>query len=123
AWEKQERLKFAGEHYKLSLMTPEFSPAPTGLPPVPIYTAAVRPGMIELAGEVADGVRLHGFMTRKYIDEVAAPALAKGLAMRGRARDSFEVCGGGFVATGIDAAAVAKMREVFRYRVAFYAST
>jgi len=123
AWETKGKLRFAGEHYKFTLMTPEFSPPPSGLPPVPIYTAAVRPGMIELAGEVADGVRLHGFMTRKYMDEVAAPALAKGLATRGRARDGFEVCGGGFVATGIDAAAVAKMREVFRYRVAFYAST
>jgi probable F420-dependent oxidoreductase len=123
AWEKKERLKFTGEHYKLSLMTPEFSPAPTGLLPVPIYTAAVRPGMIELAGEVADGVRLHGFMTRRYLDEVALPALTTGLAARGRERSAFEVCGGGFVATGIDGAAVAKMRELIRYRVAFYAST
>ncbi len=123
AWEKQERLRFTGEHYKLTLMTPEFSPAPTGLPPVPIYTAAVRPAMIELAGEVADGVRLHGFMTRKYIDEVALPALTAGLARRGRARERFEVCGGGFVATGPDAASVARMREMIRYRVAFYAST
>jgi probable F420-dependent oxidoreductase len=123
AWEKQEKLKFSGEFYKHTLMTPEFSPPPTGLPPVPIYTAAVRPAMIALAGEVADGVRLHGFMTRKYLDEVALPALATGLATRGRDRSDFEVCGGGFVATGPDAAAVTKMREKIRYRVAFYAST
>lgn len=123
AWEKQEKLRFAGEHYNFSLMTPEFSPTPTGLPPVPIYTAAVRPAMIELAGEVADGVRLHGFATRRYLDEVGLPALAKGLATRGRDRAAFEVCGGGFVATGPDEASVAAMREVIRYRVAFYAST
>ncbi len=123
AWEKREKLRFEGEHYSFTLMTPEFSPAPTGLPPVPIYTAAVRPAMIELAGEVADGVRLHGFMTRKYLDEVAMPALARGLAARGRARDSFEVCGGGFTATGPDEAAAMKMRETIRYRVAFYGST
>jgi len=123
AWEKKEKLRFTGDHYSFSLMTPEFAPSPSGLAPVPIYTAAVRPGMIELAGEVSDGVRLHGFMTRKYLDEVAMPALAKGLASRGRARSNFEVCGGGFLATGPDEATVAKMREIIRYRVAFYAST
>jgi probable F420-dependent oxidoreductase len=123
AWEKREKLKFAGEFYNFSLMTPEFSPAPTGLPPVSIYTAAVRPGMIELAGEVADGVRLHGFMTRRYLEEIALPAVARGLATRGRPRERFGVCGGGFIATGPDEASVAKMREVIRYRVGFYAST
>lgn len=123
AWEKKEKLRFAGEHYSFSLMTPEFSPSPTGLPPVPIYTAAVRPGMVELAGEVSDGVRLHAFMTRKYLDEVVVPAIGRGLATRGRERSNFEVCGGGFLATGPDEDSVAKMRELIRYRVAFYAST
>jgi probable F420-dependent oxidoreductase len=123
AWERREKLAFVGEHYRFTLMTPEFAPSPTGLPPVPIYTAAVRPAMIELAGEVADGVRLHGFMTRKYLEQVGLPALEKGLASRARPRGAFEVCGGGFVATGPDEATVARMRELVRYRVAFYAST
>ena len=123
SWEKREKLRFAGEHYRFSLMTPEFSPAPAGLAPVPIYTAAVRPAMIELAGEIADGVRLHGFMTRRYLESVALPAVERGLALRGRPRSRFEICGGGFVATGPDAASVARMREIVRYRVAFYAST
>ncbi len=123
AWEKRERLKFEGEHYRLTLMTPEFSPEPTGLPPVPIYTAAVRPAMLELAGEVADGVRLHGFMTRRYLVEVALPAIERGLAKRGRPRSNFEVCGGGFLATGPDEATTHAMREKIRHRIAFYGST
>lgn len=123
AWEKKEKLRFVGEHYRFTLMTPEFSPTPTGRDPVPIYTAAVRPGMIELSGEVADGVRLHGFMTRKYAEEVVVPALSRGLEKSGRARGRFEVCGGGFVATGKDEASVTRMRELIRYRIAFYAST
>lgn len=123
AWEKREKLRFKGQHYSFSLMTPEFAPEPTGRAPVPIYTAAVRPAMIELAGEVADGVRLHGFMTRKYQTDVALPAIERGLAARGRARSNFEVCGGGFVATGPDTDTVARLREAIRYRVAFYAST
>ena len=43
AWEHKEPLNYVGEHYQFTLMTPEFSPKPTGLPPVPIYLAAVRP--------------------------------------------------------------------------------
>ncbi len=123
AWEKNEKLSFEGEHYQFTLMTPEFSPTSIGLPPVPVYAAAVRPAMLELTGEVCDGVRLHGFATRKYLEEVALPAVERGLASRGKARDSFEICGGGFIATGPDDEAVQEMFEMIRYRVAFYGST
>ncbi len=123
AWEKKEKLKFEGEHYQFTLMTPEFSPEPTGLPPVPVFAAAVRPAMLELTGEVCDGVRLHGFATRKYLEEVAMPAITKGLASRNKSRDSFEICGGGFIATGPDEETVKQMFEFIRYRVAFYGST
>jgi probable F420-dependent oxidoreductase len=94
-WEKKEPLRFEGEHYTFTLMTPEFSPEPTGLPPIPVYTAAVRPAMLQLAGEVCDGVRLHGFATRKYLTEVALPSILSGLVSRGKRREDFEVCGEG----------------------------
>ena len=76
-WEKREPLAYEGEHYRFTLMTPEFSPPPSSLPPVPVYIAAVRPAMIHLAGRVCDGVRLHGFCTRRYLTEVAVPNLAR----------------------------------------------
>src|SRR5439155_1084603 len=44
-------------------------------------------------------------------------------APAGRMRESFEIAGGGFIATGPDEASVAKMVEWVRYRVAFYGST
>jgi probable F420-dependent oxidoreductase len=122
-WEKKEPLRFEGQHYRFTLMTPEFSPEPTGYPPIPIYTAAVRPAMLELAGEVCDGVRLHGFATRKYLTEVALPSIHAGLSMRGKQREDFEVCGGGFIVTGPDHESVSQAFELTRYRVAFYAST
>ncbi|MEO2168772.1 MAG: TIGR03617 family F420-dependent LLM class oxidoreductase [bacterium] len=122
-WEKKEKLDFRGEHYQFTLMTPEFMPPPSGLPPIPVTIAAVRPAMLKLAGRVCDGVRLHGFATKKYVDEVAMPKVLEGLALAGRARSSFEVWGGGFLATGKDDEAVAKAREAIRYRVAFYGST
>ncbi len=122
-WENGEKLDYQGEHYRFTLMTPEFCPPPSGLPAIPISIAAVRPAMMKLAGRVCDGVRLHGFATKKYIDEVAMPQVEAGLAKADRARESFEVWGGGFVVTGKDEAALAKGREQIRYRVAFYGST
>ncbi len=123
AWEKREPLDYRSEHYSLTLMTPEFSPAPSGLARVPIYFAAVRPHALELAGEIADGVRLHGFCTRRYLEEVALPALERGLARSGHSRGAFEICGGGFLATGPTEADAAELREWVRYRIAFYGST
>lgn len=122
-WETGEPLAFEGEHYRFTLMTPEFSPGPSGLGPIPVSIAAVRPPMIRLAGQVCDGVKLHGFATRKYLDEVAMPALREGLARAGRDRRHFEIAGGGFVATGETPDDVAKAVEMIRYRIAFYGST
>jgi probable F420-dependent oxidoreductase len=122
-YEHGEALAYRGEHYRFSLMTPEFAPKPTGLPPIPIYTAAVRPAMVRMSASVADGVRLHGFCTRRYQEEVIAKEIEQGLAEAGRARETFEVCGGGFIITAKDEADLAAQREAIRYRVAFYGST
>ena len=85
--------------------------------------AAVGKDMLRLAGRVCDGVRLHGFCTRRYLEEVALPRVQQGLDRAGRDRKSFEVWGGGFIATGRDADEVAKQLEWCRYRIAFYGST
>jgi probable F420-dependent oxidoreductase len=122
-WETGEKLAYEGKHYQFTLMTPEFSPPPTGLGPVPVTIAAVKPAMINLAGRVCDGIRLHGFATRRYLETVAMPALEEGLRAAGRDRSTFEIWGGGFIATGRDEEAVAKALEGIRYRVAFYGST
>jgi alkanesulfonate monooxygenase SsuD/methylene tetrahydromethanopterin reductase-like flavin-dependent oxidoreductase (luciferase family) len=79
--------------------------------------------MLRMAGRVCDGVRLHGFCTRRYLDEVALPRLTEGLVRSGRSRAEIEVRGGGFIATGADAEAVERARAECRYRVAFYGST
>jgi len=122
-WEKGEPLAYEGEHYRFTLMTPEFSPRPSGLPPIPVFVSAVGPGMLRMAGRVCDGVLLHGFCTRRYVEEVAMPEVTTGLERSGRSRDAFEVWGGGFIATGADSDEVAKQMEWVRYRVAFYGST
>ena len=122
-WETGEPLDYRGEHYRFTLMTPNFAPAPSGLAPPPITIAAVGPAMLRLAGEACDGVRLHAFCTRRYLEEVVVRRLEEGLANGGRARSHFEICGGGFIATGADEATVAARFEEVRGRVAFYGST
>ncbi len=122
-WEHGEPLAYEGQHYRFTLMTPEFSPPPSQLPPVPITVAAVGPDMLRMAGRVCDGVRLHGFCTRRYLEEVALPQVLEGLERSGRARKSFEIWGGGFVTTGRDEAEVAQQVEWARYRLGFYGST
>lgn len=122
-WDKGEKLDFRGKHYTFTLMPPYFMPPSTGQKMVPITLAAVGEHSLRLAGEVADGVRLHGFCTRQYLQDVILPRLQEGMARTGRTRAHFEITGGGFVATGPDAAATAKMFEAVRGRVAFYGST
>ena len=122
-WELGDELAYEGEHYQFTLMTPEFTPPKSNLPMVPIYLAAVRPKMLESAANVADGIRLHGFCTRKYLQQTVLPAIEAGLQSAGRKRSSLQVCGGGFIMTGPDEETVLKNREWARYRVAFYGST
>jgi probable F420-dependent oxidoreductase len=123
AWETGAKLAYRGQHYRFTLMTPNFTPKSTGQPMVPVTIAAVGPAMLRVAGEVCDGVRLHPFCTRRYLDEVVMRELRSGLLKSGRAREHLEISGGGFIATGPDEAAVAQMIEWVRSRVAFYGST
>lgn len=123
AWEKGEKLRFEGQYYTFTLMTPNFVPPSLGLPMVPIALAAVGPKALRLAGEVADGVHLHPFCTRRYQEEVVLPCLREGLESSGRSLEHFAITGGGFIATGADDEAVAKMFEWVRMRIGFYGST
>lgn len=123
AWKFGEKLDFRGEHYRFTLMTPYFVPEGSGLPLPAITLAAVGPNMLRVAGEVADGVRLHPFCTRRYLEDTILPKLAEGWARSGRSREHFEIAGGGFVATGPDRESVARLAEWVRYRIAFYGST
>ena len=122
-WETGEKLNFRGEHYTFTLMIPNFVPPSTGQMPVPITIAAVGEHSLRLAGEVCDGVRLHPFCTRAYVEDVVMGRLREGMAKSGRCREAFEITGGGFVATGETDEEVDKVAEWVRYRIAFYGST
>jgi probable F420-dependent oxidoreductase len=123
AWEKEEPIDYHSDHYTLTLTTPNFAPRPMGLPRIPIAMSAVGPAMLGVAGEVADGVRLHPFSTRRYLEERTLAQIDKGLERGGRDRSNIEVISGAFIATGADEEAVMKMKEYVRFRISFYCST
>jgi len=79
--------------------------------------------MLNVASEECDGVRLHPFCTRDYLQAVVLPRLEAGLKKAGRERRHFEVSGGGFIATGPDQKCVDEMFEWVRMRIGFYGST
>ena len=123
SWTTGERLAYEGDHYQFTLMTPNFTPEPLDTPPPRITIAAVGPAMLRVAGRVCDGVRLHAFCTRDYLERQVLPELSKGLSQGGRRREDFTVSGGGFLCTGPDDEAVARQVDWVRYRIGFYGST
>lgn len=122
-WKDGEPLDVHGDHYSINLMPPNFVPEPCDHAPPPITIAAVGPGMMKVAAQVCDGVRLHPFSTRKYLQEVALPRLSANISQGVGDRAHFEISGGGFVATGATDEAVARAFEWIRMRVGFYGST
>ena len=122
-WYEGEKLDFRGDFYTHTLMTPMFTPRnnPHGAPAVVL--AAVGPKMTEVAGEVADGMLVHGFTTRKYLRDVTLPAVERGLAKAGRERAGFQLCYPAFVVTGKDEKAWEEARTGVTRQIAFYGST
>ena len=57
---------------------------------VPIHLAALSPGMLKLAGEIADGVVLWACPS-SYVRDVVVPAVAEGRAKVGKTLDGFTI--------------------------------
>jgi probable F420-dependent oxidoreductase len=124
SWQDGTPLAFASTHYALTRMQPFFNPGPIADPAIPIFLGGVNPGMIALAGEVADGLMTHPTNSGpRFLRERCAPALASGRARTGRPAADVGLIASTFVATGPDAAAVARERERLREFFGFLYST
>ncbi|GGL13004.1 TIGR03617 family F420-dependent LLM class oxidoreductase [Nocardia jinanensis] len=123
SWENSAPLRFEGEFYHHTLMTPMFDPGPNPYGNPPVIVAGVGERMARVAGEVADGLLVHSFVTETYLREVLLPSVEDALAAAGRARDEFEVIVSPMVATGATDADIAQSREFVRGQIAFYGST
>ena len=90
-WDRGSELRFDGEFYRHTLMTPAFDPGPNPYGPPPVFVGGFGPRMIEVAGEVADGLIVHPFNSRRSLEQLVLPALARGRAVAGRADDAVQV--------------------------------
>ncbi len=123
SWNTGAKLEFRGDFYTHTLMTPFFNPGPNPHGNPRVFLAAVGEKMAEVAGEVADGILIHGFTTERYLREVTLPAVDRGLARARRSRADFSVSYPGFVVTGATEAEMAKAVAGTRQQIAFYGST
>lgn len=121
SWRTGERLDHRGDFYQHTLMTPFFSPPALEYADPPVFLAAVGPGMTRVAGEVADGVILHGFTTPHYIREVSLPALRAGAERSGRPLARTAIMG--FVVTGVNDEQIERAAQAVREQIGFYGST
>jgi probable F420-dependent oxidoreductase len=123
AWESGERLSFRGEFYTHTLMTPFFNPGanPWGAPQ--IFLAGFGPAMVRVAGEVADGWFVHPLHSRDYVQAVALPALAAGLARAERPRERFQIACQTITMVGSTDEEIERARLKARGQIAFYGST
>ncbi len=123
AWQTSEPLHFESEHYNLNLMVPLFDPGPIDHPDIPIHVAAIGPYMCAVAGEVADGVRLHPICTERFIDECVKPSVTVGAERAGRDVAEVEICMKPLIGTAPNDEALDKVVRTVRARVGFYLST
>ena len=81
-----ETVSYAGEIFSIKEFSLTFPPQQK----VPVYMAAVGPKMLELAGEIADGV-IGAFWSVEYVKNVVIPRLRAGAERAGRSLDNFEI--------------------------------
>jgi probable F420-dependent oxidoreductase len=122
-WATGAPLDFQGDFYTHTLMAPFFDPGPNPQGNPKIMLAAVGPLMTEAAGEVADGLLVHGFSTERYLREATLPALERGFAKSGRSREGFEITAPAFVVARDTDEEVAEGVQFIKNQIGFYGST
>jgi len=75
-----------GETFRTAFHFMGFEPRPD----IPIYIAGLAPGMLRLAGEIADGVVLW-LCNPEYIRNTVLPSVAEGRAKAGKAPEGFDI--------------------------------
>lgn len=123
SWQTGEKLRFEGEFYRHTLMSPVFSPGPGAFGAPPVYIAGVGPVMTEVAGEVGEGYFVHPFNSVTSLTGLSLPALQRGLERAGKRRDDFTVSVQVITATALDEQGMEQALASARHQIAFYAST
>jgi probable F420-dependent oxidoreductase len=123
SWQNAAPLRYTGEHYRFTLMTPFFSPDPMPYSDIPIYIAGVNEGLCRLAGELCQGFHVHPFHTVRYLKELVSPNIQVGLERGQRDRSDIKLTCAIFVVTGRNAEEMQHSTIMTKSQIAFYAST
>jgi len=123
AFSGESPLAYDGEYFHMSLLPAQWAPGPIAVPAPPIDIAAVNHYMLEVAGEVADGIHVHPLNHPIYVREVVLPSLATGAKRAGRDAAALHLTVPVFTAVGDTEAERHRLREMARGQVAFYGST
>jgi probable F420-dependent oxidoreductase len=128
-WQNGTKLNYRGEYYKITLMSPFFTPPPLTPTPsaasstgrgeslIPIFIAGVNTGLAKLAGESCEGFHVHPFHSVRYLKEIILPAIEEGATKERRKREDVSVLVNAFVAT------TPEEMNFARAQISFYAST
>ena len=130
-WQNGTKLNFRGEYYKLTLMSPFFTPPPlhssaspisagdweNGRGLIPIYIAGVNTGLAKLAGELCEGFHAHPFNSPRYLHDVIIPSITEGADKAKRKEKNVVISVTAFTAT------TAEEENFARIQISFYAST
>jgi len=122
-WQNGAPLRYTGEHYRFTLMTPFFSPDPIPYWDIPIYIAGVNEGLCRLAGELCQGFHVHPFHTVRYLNELVIPNIQAGAEKAGRTRADVKLTCAIFVVTGRNEEEMRNNAIMAKSQIAFYAST
>ncbi|MEV8638842.1 TIGR03617 family F420-dependent LLM class oxidoreductase [Streptosporangium sp. NPDC051023] len=116
------RIRFRGEFYRHTVMSPFFNPGPNPYGEPPILVAGVGPMMTQLAGELADGFLAHIISTRRLLEDVTIPALREAREGAGKSMDGFELHATPIVATGNNEEELRAAIRQAKESIAYYAS-
>ena len=112
------KVEHSGTRYRVSWQ----STLPRLPEPPPVFVAGLSARMLELAGEIADGVILW-LCGPAYVREVVIPAIVRGRAKAGKSLEGFEIVAAVPVALtdNVEAATALFKEELTRYmRLPFY---
>jgi probable F420-dependent oxidoreductase len=123
SWQDGTKLRFEGEFYRHTLMTPMFDPGPSPYGPPRVWLAGIGVRMTEVAGEVADGFIVHPFCSEKFLREHTRPALERGFALAAVDPSRFEVAYPVLVVSGDTDEEFAVAEAATRRQLGFYGST
>jgi alkanesulfonate monooxygenase SsuD/methylene tetrahydromethanopterin reductase-like flavin-dependent oxidoreductase (luciferase family) len=118
-------LHFEGKYWPMTIgsLGAAWTGGPIIHPDIPIYLAGVRPWMLNMIGEVADGLHVHPLHSARYLSEIIRPTVAAGAQTAGRDPSEVALVCPVLTIVGDTPAERDHWRQRARFQLAFYGST